>query len=281
MNYRRLGRTDLRVSEVGFGSHHFDRYERRIGCLTEESFTERDRVQHVATALDGGINFLHCAHTIGPERNAEIALFGKVLKKLGRREDCCLAAQFIVPLDLSEAEISGRVQGQIDDHLRDLYTDRVEVFELNIPDDLAHEGSDGLVEGILEEMERAKGAGKARYIGGVCHNPAHLIHLMTRYDPFDTVGTPYNVLKPEAKERLFPLAREKDVGTVAIQPFGKGQVLLQLEASDKRLAAVRKGDEGVAPAALRWVLSDPNLSVAIPGMKCVEEIVENMGISGT
>ena len=106
------------------------------------------------------------------------------------------------------------------------------------------------------------------------------MHLIERYDPFDTIGTPYNVLKPGAREQLFPLAREKDVGTVAIQPFGKGQVL-HLEASDERLAAIRKGDEDVATAALRWVLSDKNLSVAIPGMKRVEEIVKNVGVSGT
>jgi len=280
VNYRRFGRTELAVSEVGFGSHHFDQHGRRIGRLTEESFTEKERVEHVAAALDGGINFLHCAHTIGEQRNAEIALFGKALKELGRREECYLAAQFIATPDLPAAEAPVRVQEQIDDHLRDLYTDRIEVFELNIAEELANKEDDGRVEGVLEVMERVKAAGKARSIGGVSHHREYLLHLMERYDPFDAIGTPYNVLKPEAGERLFPLARKMDVGTVAIQPFGKGQVL-QLAASDERLAAVGKEDEGVARTALRWVLSDSNLSVAIPGMKCVEEILENIGVSGT
>ena len=280
MNYRRFGRTELMVSEVGFGSHHFDLHGRRIGRLTEESFTEKERIEHMGTALDGGINFLHCAHTIGEQRSAEIALFGKALKALGRREECHLAAQFIAESDLSAEEVSIQVQEQIHTHLRDLHTDRIEVFELNIAEELANKGDDGLVEGILEAMDRVRAEGKARYIGGVSHHREYLMHLMERYDPFDTIGTPYNVLKVEARERLFPLARKKDVGTVAIQPFGKGQVL-QLDASDERLVAFRREDEGVAPAALRWVLLDPNLSVAIPGMKCVEEILENAGVSGT
>lgn len=69
MNYRRLGRTGLQVSEVGFGSHHFDRDGKRIGALTQNSFTERERIEHVATALDLGINYLHCVFTIGEVHN--------------------------------------------------------------------------------------------------------------------------------------------------------------------------------------------------------------------
>ena len=154
MNFRRFGRTELMVSEVGFGSHHFDRHGRRIGRLTEESFTEKERVEHVGMALDEGINFLHCAHTIGEQRSAEIALFGNVLKALGRREECHLAAQFIARPDLSAEEAPVRVQEQIHNHLRDLYTDRIEVFELNIAEELANKGDDGLVEGILFGIQR-------------------------------------------------------------------------------------------------------------------------------
>jgi len=278
MNYRRLGRTGLMVSEVGFGSHHFDTYGRRIGLLTRESFTEQDRVKHMAVALDLGINFLHCAHTIGEQRNAEIVLFGKALRELGRREECYLAAQFIATSDLSPDKVSVCVQEQISQHLKDLHTDRIDVFELNIGEGLALKEDDGFVEGILEEMDQQRAEGKARYIGGVSHNREYLMHLMQRYDPFDTMGTPYNVLIPEARDRLFPMAGEKDVGTVAIQPFGKGEVL-QLEISDKRLAGIRKEGDDVASAALRWVLSDPDLSVAIPGMKSVDEIIRNVRVS--
>ena len=279
MNYRRFGRTGLMVSEVGFGSHHFDQHGRRIGLLTRESFTAQDRVKQVATALDLGINFLHCAHTIGEQRNAEIVVFGNVLRELGRREECYLAAQFIATSDLSPNEVSVCVEEQINEHLRDLHTDRIDVFELNIGEDLARKGDDGLVEGILEEMNQQKTEGKARYIGGVSHHREYLMHLMQRYDPFDTIGTPYNVLKPEARVRLFPMARGRDVGTVAIQPFGKGDVL-QLQISDKRLADIRKEGDDVVSAALRWVLSHPDLSVAIPGMKSVEEIIQNVKVSG-
>ncbi|MDP6779437.1 MAG: aldo/keto reductase [Candidatus Latescibacteria bacterium] len=280
MDYHRYGRTELMVSRVGFGSHHYDRCGNRIGLLTENSYSEKERVEHVAAALDGGINFLHCAHTIGDEKDAEIVLFGKVLRQLGRRNECCLAAQYLTAFDQSLDEISTSVEEQIDQHLRDLHTDHIEVFELNVSEKMALERNDGFVEGILQDMQRVKAKGKALHIGGVSHNQEYLVHLLERYDPFDTIGTPYNVLKPEARERLFPLAREKDAGTMAIQPFGKGRVL-DLEPSDDGLAEVRTPDEGVARAALRWVLSDPNLTLAIPGMKSLDEIEENIALAGT
>lgn len=280
MEYRRLGRTGLMVGEVGFGSHHFDWAGQRIGRLTPESFSERDRVRQVAVALDSGINYFHCAHTIGDQCNAEIALFGKCLKELHRRDECYLAAQYQAVPGVSLRDVSALVCEQIEQHLVDLETDRLEIFEFNIHEDLAARADDELVTEVLGAMERVREQGKALHIGGVSHDRGYLVYLMKKMDPFATVGTPYNVLIPDAREELFPLARQRDVGTVAIQPFGKGRVLA-LSPLDERLAATRRPGEGVAAAGLRWVLSDPNLSVAIPGMKTVEEILENVGISGT
>ena len=288
MKYRRMGRTGLLVSEIGFGSHHFDRKGNRIGLLTEDSFTEKERIEHMARALDAGINYLHCAHTIGPVRNMEIVLFGRALKVLGRRHDCCLAAQFMSELpehwNLSDGELMNRVRAQVEEHLRDLHTEVIDILEINFSHyeaDFADRSGALMVERTVECLRRLQEEGKLHFIGGVCHEVEILLELLRGYDFFDTIGTPYNVLVPQAREELFPLAKEKDVGTEGIQPFRKGEVL-RLDAEDARLRPFRSSPtDSIATLALRWVLSDENLSVTIPGMKSLAEIEENAAVSGS
>ncbi len=288
MKYRRMGRTGLLVSEIGFGSHHFDREGRRIGLLTEHSFTEKERIEHMARALDAGINYLHCAHTIRPVRNIEIVLFGRALKMLGRRDECHLAAQFMSELpehwNLSDGELMSRVRAQVEQHLHDLHTEVIDLLEINFSHyeaDFADRNGALMVERTARYLQRLRDEGKLRFIGGVCHEVGVLTHLLRGYDFFDTIGTPYNVLVPQAREELFPLAKAKDVGIEGIQPFRKGEVL-RLDPEDVRLRPFcTSSTDSIATLALRWVLSDENLSVTIPGMKSLPEIEENAAISGS
>jgi predicted aldo/keto reductase-like oxidoreductase len=112
--------------------------------------------------------------------------------------------------------------------------------------------------GGLRALEEAKEEGKIDYILGAAHNPRTLKDVI-KSGRFDVVEFPFNIIEDEYLEEMIPLAKEMDIGTIAMKPIGGGQL------------------KDVAHLSLRWVL-DHNIDTAIPGMKTKDEVRANVAL---
>jgi len=243
MEYRRLGRTEEKVSVLGVGGHH----------LGLKHVSRELAIRIVREAIDAGINFMDNSwdyHDGESERR-----MGKALAD-GYRDRAFLMTKV-------DGRSRAAAQSQLEDSLRRLNTERIdlvqhhEVIRFEDPDRIFHAG--GAQEALLEARE----AGKIRYIGFTGHkNPRIHLHMMDVAREhgfvFDTVQMPLNVMDAHFRSfegMVLPRAVEEGTGVLGMKSMGNGLIL----------------DSGVATPeeCLRYALDLPT-SVVITGMDSLE-----------
>jgi predicted aldo/keto reductase-like oxidoreductase len=213
MIYRTLGRTGERVSAIGLGGYH----------IGKPPLQDQDAIQLVRQAIDRGITFMdNCWDYNGGV--SEIRM-GKALEG-GYRNKAFLMTK-----------IDGRTRAaaaqQIDESLRRLQTDRVdlmqfhEVIRLEDPDRIFADG------GAMEAMLDAKKAGKVRYIGFTGHKDPYvhlrmLDHARARQFHFDTVQMPLNVMDAHFRsfaKGVLPVLNREEIGALGMKAFADHVIL--------------------------------------------------------
>lgn len=227
---RRLGRTNLEVSAVSFGALPIQR------CTLEEAEPV------LVEALQAGINFIDTARAYSDSEEK----IGTYLAK--DRNKYYLATKSM------ERSYEG-MKRDIELSLQTMQTDYINLYQIhNIK---RREDLDAVLQddGALRALQEKKQEGKIGFIGVTGHNFDLLTEAIAT-DYFDTVQAPFNIVEQEALKKLFPLALQKDIGTIVMKPVGGGQIE-QVELS------------------LRFILEHEGL-VAIPGMDKVEHITQNI-----
>jgi aryl-alcohol dehydrogenase-like predicted oxidoreductase len=129
----------------------------------------------------------------------------------------------------------------------------------------------------LSMLERLRDQGKVGHIG-VTHYSASAFADMQdvmRSGRVTTIQVPYNPFQIEVEGGILPLAEELGIGVVVMRPFGEGS-LLRRRPSQEQLAPLRPFGVHTWPQALlKWVLSDPRCTVAIPATSKPERVAEN------
>lgn len=247
---RRLGRTGLRISEIGFGGHY-------------KNPDRTYRIASIERALEYGINFFDCFEA--PPSYREITMVGDALEFLGRRDEAIIAAHLWT---------FGRffTMDEIDRVLRLLKTDRIDIgwlTALHIP----------LTDAPVETAIKAKEQGKLRFIGVTGHEKTQVIETLEHGDVFDVMLFPYSYGVEGGKEYHFPMAKQRDMGIITIKPFAGGSLFRAQRKIDEVLA--RQEYEGLAPARafLKYILQNPDISATIPGMTTAAQVSENVGAS--
>ena len=258
---RRLGRTGLQVSAVGFGGIPIIALSRK----------EAERV--VRYAYEKGINYFDTARAYGDSEEK----IGTALKHV--RDDVIIATK-THQRTKEEAARAGLKQS-----LRNLQTDRIDLVQLHgIDSEETLEKATGS-EGSLAALEEAKKEGKIDHIGLSGHNPRVLCKAIET-GKFDTVLVPLNVLDRKATEKLIPLAEELDVGVVIMKPLGGCGAPLQYPQWGARFLGKPEedwpdpsefiahfGKEGLerAQRSLRFVLAH-DIDTIIPGLRSTEQV---------
>ena len=132
----------------------------------------------------------------------------------------------------------------------------------------------------LPKLLAMKAAGQLRYVGittseGRRHREFEAI---MRSQPLDFVQLSYNILDREAEQRLLPLAQERGMAVIANRPFQQGALLRTLQRH--RLppwAATELGCDGWAQFVLKFIVSHPAVTCAIPATSSVAHVRQNMG----
>lgn len=224
----RLGRTGLMVTQIGFGG------------IPIQRLSEEQAVEVVTRCLDLGINFIDTAnaYTTSEER------IGKAIA--GRRDGLVLATK---SLSRSREGIARHLEKS----LKALGVDCIDLYQFHSVSD---ERSLEIVldqEGPRVVLEEAKKAGKIRYIGVTSHQ-IDVAKKAVASGYFDTIMFPFNFVTSEAVESLIPLARDRDVGFIAMKPLAGGMI-------------------DNARIAFKYLLQFPDI-VSIPGIEKVGEIEE-------
>jgi len=196
MKYRRLGKTEMQVSVVGFGGIPLQRIE----AAAAEKVVYR--------AMELGINFFDTArgYTDSEEK------LGAALKN--KREQALIATK-------SMARDKKGMAADIEKSLRTMGTDYIDLYQLhNVKDKSALEQVLA-ADGALAALKEAKEKGKVRHIGVTGHIKDVLLQIL-RTGELETVQFPFNPVESDGARELFEPAGKLDVGVIAMKPMAGG-----------------------------------------------------------
>ena len=242
---RRLGRTGLLVSEIGFGGAH-------VGA-------EAEGEEALFRAFSLGVNFVETGRLYGESEY----LTGRALRRLGKGAP----AVYVASKTLKRTR-----DGALNDlkkSLGHLGPDSVDIYQLCDEDEQAwHQVMAG--GGALEGLHEAREQGLVRFIGLSSHS-AKVLRWAVESGQVDTIEVKYSPFNREG-EAVIRLAHRRDIGVIGMKPFGGFGMLGSLRAS----SSAQSLD---AAALLRYALSNRYLSVTIPGMRFVREVEENVALA--
>jgi aryl-alcohol dehydrogenase-like predicted oxidoreductase len=246
MEWRDFGTTGLRVPVVGMGTWRtFDVYGK------EDQAARRDLV---GAALDLSVRFLDSSPMYGESER----VLGASLT--GQRDRAIVATKV-----WSHDPIEG--QAQIDRALH-YYEDRVDVYQVH-----------NLVRwrDYLPVFERMKAAGTIRAAGVTHHQASAFPELaeIIRTQAIDCIQIPYNPLQREIEREILPLAAEHELAVIVMRPFGEGALLRYPPPADRLRPFERFGCATWSQVLLKWVLSDPRVTVAIPATSNLDHLRRN------
>ena len=297
MKYRKLGSSNLEVSEISLGS-----------WLTYGVGVEADRARAcLEEAFNQGINFIDTANIYG--RGAAESFLGEALQ--GKpRDSYVLATKLYFPMTETDRGLSrAQVEKQIDASLKRLRTDYVDLYQCHRYD------WDTPLEETMEALSRVVESGKARYIG-FSEWPAERIKAaidLSRdrsFAPFVSSQPQYSLLWREPEDEVIPLCAANGISQIVWSPLGQGVLSGKYDPDsppprDSRAASdtmsgfmdrlmqpdVLRAVQQLKPIAeeagltlpqfaLAWVLREPNVASAIIGASRPEQVRENAEASG-
>lgn len=268
MKYRILGRTGLKVSEIGFGTAPAGISDYLGPWNPEAAGSQATFENAVHTAIDLGYNFFDTAPAYG-NGVAEV-LLGNALRN--RRDKVVLATKCAWQVD-SPSEIEMSLVAS----LSRLQTDYVDLLQLHggYEDLFSLADTRQIVEGpAVTALRRLKEDGRIRFCGITCEYPAALIPLVES-GVFDTVQLKYNLAYQEAFHKVLPLCEQLNIGVLAMRP-STSRIL------DKYLAALGSSTSGklnTHELSINYVLSDPRVHSAIVGTRSAASVRSNALLS--
>lgn len=296
VHYRKLGKTDITVSEIGFGAW-------AIGGASEASGTplgwgrtsDDESLAAIRRARELGVTFFDTSDSYGFGRSE--SLLGIVLSRvrhhvvIGTKVGVVRDGENRLRKDFSLEHISHAIDGS----LKRLRTDYIDLYQLHNPtlDDLRRDD-------LHEAMSRLQEVGKIRYWGVSVSTPEEGLEIVRNGWGY-ALQVLYNVLNQAPAEELFPLAKQKGYGIIARVPLASGLLsgkfrpdtvfakddVRQNFLTPKRLEEViPRIDEAksiiggtarsLAEGALRFILANDAVSTAIPGAKNIRQVEMNV-----
>ncbi len=196
----------------------------------------QEKVNDIVKALiENNINFIDTARGYTVSEK----LLGNAL--VGVREKFVLATK-------SMSRTFEQMTEDIEVSLKNLKTDYIDLYQMHN----VSLGED--YSGALEALLMAKKQGKVKHIGVTTHSIEFLEKIINLKE-IETIQFPYNIIENQA-EKVFLEAYKKDIGVIVMKPLAGGAI-----------------DDG--KIALKYILNNPNVSVVIPGMESVEQVMEN------
>ncbi|MFC2072840.1 aldo/keto reductase [Chloroflexota bacterium] len=297
MEYRRLGDSGLKVSEIGLGGNTFG-----------QRADEQTSIAIINQALDVGINFIDTADSyppFAPRRSEEFV--GKAVKN--QRSRVIIATKFGSPMGDGPNDRGGSrhyIMKAVEASLKRLQTDYVDLYQMHRPDATTP------IEETLRALDDLVRAGKVRYIG--CSNfaswqlcEALWTSRVNNLQSFVTLQTRYSYLDRQIETELVPCCQAYNIGLIPWGPLRGGFLTGKYRQGEKappegrlsnpppiysgvftgenwsKLAKLEafSAERGhtVGELALAWLLAKPGVSTIIAGAREVEQVSANAAAS--
>lgn len=286
MRFRRLGKTDLRVSVVGLGTW-------QLAGVWDKQFSQQEVDSLFSRARELEINTVDTAECYG-DHLAE-RLIGNAIS--GQRDDWIIATKFghNPANDLGDANFGPQqVLLQLEASLRALQTDYIDIYQMH---SATHEHFNN--DELWTMLDKQVQAGKVRYLGNSLLMPQmrKQIELSEQYG-ISVLQTTYNALQTIAADTALPVAQQLDLGVIVREPLASGfltgkyqpghrfaqtdvRAMRSQEALDAAIEASlvllqsKPTELAAAPWANAWCLQNAAVSVVIPGIKTLAQLESN------
>ncbi len=296
MKYRRLGNTELEVSAISMGCW-------AIGGAWG-NVSDADSMKALHAAVDAGVNFFDTADVYGDGRSER--LVGRLLKE--RTETIYVASKAGRRLSphVAEGYNAENLTRFVDDSLRNLDIERIDLIQLHCPPSEVFERSEA-----FEALERLKEAGKIRHYGVSIEKVSEGISAM-KHEGVKSIQVIFNAFRLKPAEELFFRAKERGVGILARVPLASGLLTGKLSSESKfeeddhrnfnrhgqafdvgetfsgvpyelglelveELRSLVPEGASLSQWALRYILQYEEVTCAIPGGKNATQIQQNVG----
>ena len=278
-----LGGTGLTTSVAGLGCGGHS----RLGQATGRS--EKESIEIVKRALDLGVNFIDTARVYGTEE-----IVGKGIKE--RRAEVVLSTK--APSLSKEGPVNAaQLRRTLEESLGSLQTDTVEVFHLH---GVTDEHYDHCIDVHVPEMLRMRDEGKIRFLAISEQFGRDTGHVMLsraiKDDCWDVMMVGFNLLNPSARDRVFPMTMEKDIGILVMfavrRTLGRpeeirrvigelvSEGLIDADGVDLEdplgFLVGPSGASSVVDAAYRFTRHEPGTHVVLTGTGSIEHLEENV-----
>jgi predicted aldo/keto reductase-like oxidoreductase len=252
MTYRTLGKTGIRVSLLGFGSH-----------LNDENLKDpKGRDRQIREGFENGINLYDIYdHSVFHQFKPMAASLA------GKRRNVVISLVAVEP----------DVRSEIEGALRTFNTDHIDLYRIVYRDADSHTKGDG----DLDILFRMKEEGKIRAVGVVAHNEEGLLYAVQN-KPIDFIMMPINFHHnkgwfddpKDSYSQVIPLCREKGIGILGIKPMGGDPMV----AFAQHIGLLSPGYRGPSypKAALRYLWRNQDVASCLPSINTVGELYEDL-----
>jgi aryl-alcohol dehydrogenase-like predicted oxidoreductase len=301
MDYRFVGRTGVKVSEI------------MLGCQTFGWSADEPTAHALADCfVDAGGNFFDTSNTYNEGESERI--LGTWLKSRGNRHHFVIASKVFFPADDKGPNDNGltrkHIMDQIDRSLKRLQTDYIDIYQTHCWD-----ASTPLDE-TLRAMDDLVTAGKVRYLGASNYTASQLARAimlseMHNWARFDCLQPEYHLLVRSTEWEILPLCRAEGIGVIPWSPLAGGWLTGkyqrgQLPPPDSRVGRADRWDDlpeqreneqtwriidalievskecikSPSQVALNWLLQQPGVTAPIIGARTLEQLEDNLGSVG-
>jgi aryl-alcohol dehydrogenase-like predicted oxidoreductase len=297
VNYRKLGRTGLKVSLLCLGAMMFGR---------RGNADHADCVRIIHRAQDAGINFVDTANVYSNGESEEIV--GQALR--GHRDQVVLATKVHGemgpdPNDRGNSRV--HILREVEHSLRRLQTDYIDLYQIHRPD------PDTPIEETLRALDDLVHSGKVRYIGSSTFAAWELVEsywVSDRYNlaRFECEQPPYSIFVRHIEKDVLPVCQKYGTGVIPWSPLNRGWLAgkyrrgqeldpqsraargdafidrpdspagqRKLELVEELIPMAQEVNASLAQYALAWTLTNPVVTAPIIGPRTMEQLEDNLG----
>nr|MBI1232759.1 aldo/keto reductase [Cytophagales bacterium] len=296
MNYRRLGKSDMHVSEISLGTW-------QVGGGWGGSFDPKAANRIIRSAIDAGINFIDTADVY--DAGLSEAAVGKVLETYSQKIFVATKCGRQIQPHINTGYQPEVLRRYVEASLRNMKLETIDLIQLHCPPTEVYSRPE-----IFGEFVKLKEEGKIQHLG-VSVEKVGEAKAALAFDNVTTVQIIFNMFRQKPAEEFFAIAKERDCGIIVRVPLASGLLAGKMdetsvfkpedhrtfnrngEAFDKgetfsgvdfeiglhAVSALKKRlgiEQELAAAALRWILMFPEVGTVIPGASSPGQVLANI-----